>query len=76
MVFPSKWSAWRHVIASGLNIAICSAGTADDAGMKMLAVVPLSGYTVIGDPNENGGKIYSSSPELTEYWDALTQGVG
>ena len=50
-------SAWRHVIASGLNIAICSAGTADDAGMKMLAVVPLSGYTVIGDPNENGGKI-------------------
>lgn len=49
--------AWRHVIASGINLAVCSAGTADDEGMKMLAVVPLSGYTVIGDPGENGGKI-------------------
>lgn len=50
-------NAWRHVIASGINLAICSAGTADDEGMKMLAVVPLNGYTVIGDPNENDGKI-------------------
>lgn len=50
-------NAWRHVIASGINMAICSAGTADDEGMKVLAVVPLNGYTVIGDPSENGGKI-------------------
>ncbi len=49
--------AWRHVIASGINLAVCSAGTADDEGIKMLAVVPLSGYTVIGDPSENKGKV-------------------
>ncbi len=59
-------SVWRHVIVSGMNIAICEAETADNQGMKMLAVVPLSGYITVGDPRDNGGNFLSQELSLAE----------
>ena len=67
--------AYRHVIVSGINIAICSASVADDEGVKMLAIVPLSGYTVIGDSAGNPGKIMPkplSKKEKSKVYAALS----
>ncbi|MDD6120221.1 MAG: hypothetical protein PUB57_06850 [Selenomonadaceae bacterium] len=64
---------YATIIASSLSLAICQAGTADDPGLQIIGVVPMSGYVGIGTDEQGPTNQPLTHAEKAKVFGALNQ---